>query len=192
MKLIDVDAIYLRKSRADIDIEKATNEETLKKHKDFLIEFAKAQGWNVSEIYEEVVSGESIADRPEMQRLLKDVLEKKYRAVLVMEVERLARGATKDQGEMAEAFKFSETLIVTPSKVYDPNNDSDEEYFEFGLFMSRREYKTIKRRLETGRMRVIREGNYISPIAPYGYKIVRENRGNRYLVPHEEQAQYVQ
>lgn len=55
--------------------------------------------------------------------------------VLVVEVERLARGDTSDQGRVAKTFKFSDTLIITPSKTYDPNNEYDEEYFEFGLFM---------------------------------------------------------
>lgn len=36
--------------------------------------------------------------------------------------------------------------------------------------MSRREYKTIKRRMQAGRLASIKEGNYISTIAPYGYR----------------------
>ena len=41
-------------------------------------------------------------------------------------------GNTRDQGIVAEAFKYSDTKIITPSKTYDPNNEFDEEYFEFG------------------------------------------------------------
>ena len=95
-----------------------------------------------------MVSGESIEDRPQIQELLNEVIAGKYRGVLVMEIERLARGNTRDQGEIAEAFWGSETLIITPSKTYDPTNEFDEEYFEFGLYMSRREYKTIRRRMQ--------------------------------------------
>ena len=46
---------------------------------------------------------------------------------------------------------------MTPAKIYDPNNEFDEEYFEFGLFMSRREYKTIKKRLQRGRVSSAKE-----------------------------------
>ncbi len=49
-----------------------------------------------------------------------------------------------DQGIVSQAFKYSGTRIITPTKTYDPNNEFDEEYFEFGLFMSRREYQTIR------------------------------------------------
>lgn len=70
--------------------------------------------------------------------------------VLVVEIERLARGDTEDQGAVAKAFQYSGTKIVTPLKTYDPGDEFDEEYFEFGLYMSRRELKTINRRLVRG------------------------------------------
>ena len=84
-----------------------------------------------------------------------------------MEVERLARGNTTDQGIVADTFKYSDTKIVTPNKIYDPGDEFDEEYFEFGLFMSRREYKTINRRLQRGRRASLSEGKYIAGKATY-------------------------
>lgn len=165
--------IYLRKSRKDDDLHSETIEETLKRHRKTLLELAECQKLNVTKIYSEIVSGETINDRPEMQKLLRDVEQGKWRGVLVMEVERLARGDTTDQGRVAKAFKYSETLIITPNKIYDPTNEFDEEYFEFGLFMSRRELKTITRRLQEGRKRSVLEGKYVGNIAPYGYKRVK-------------------
>lgn len=184
------DALYLRKSRADVELEKEGELETLAKHKKILLELANKQNLNVVKIYEEVVSGESVQARPEMQKLLKDIYMKKYRSVIVMEVERLARGATKDQGEVAEAFKFSNTKIVTPAKTYDPNNEFDEEYFEFGLFMSRREYKTIQRRLHTGKMQSVKDGNYMGSLPPYGYDIWNRGKHDRTL-KRNEQSKYI-
>ena len=77
-----------------------------------------------------------------------------------MEVERLARGDTIDQGIVQRAFQYSGTQIVTPAKTYNPNNEFDEEYFEFGLFMSRREYKTIRRRMRAGVTAAVKEGKW--------------------------------
>ena len=153
-------AMYLRKSRADQEAEARGEGETLKRHKQMLLEYAYKTGMAIGETYEEIRSGESIEARPEMQRLLRDVESGKWQAVLVVEVERLARGNTKDQGIVAEAFQYSNTLIVTPMKTYNPNDECDEEYFEFGLFMSRREYKVINRRLQRGRMSSVKEGKY--------------------------------
>ena len=138
-------AIYLRKSRKDAEAEQRGEGETLARHRKILLDYAARHGLRISKIYEEIVSGESIAARPQMQQLLTDVEQEMYSGVLVMEVERLARGDTMDQGLVAQTFKFSDTKIITPTKTYDPNNEFDEEYFEFGLFMSRREYKTISK-----------------------------------------------
>ena len=183
-------AIYLRKSRADLELESMGQGETLARHRSALLDLAKRQQLNIVKIYDEIVSGESIASRPQMQQLLSDVWAGEYKGVLVMEIERLARGNTKDQGEVSEAFVASKTLIVTPSKTYDPTDEFDEEYFEFGLFMSRREYKTIRRRMQRGLMASIKEGNYVGSKPPYGYAIKRINKKERTLVPNE-QSEYV-
>lgn len=170
-------AIYLRKSRADEELEQYKGD-TLERHRKTLLDLAARQGLKISRIYEEVVSGDSIISRPQMQALLADVEKGAYKGVLVMEVERLARGDTMDQGLVAQTFKYSDTLIITPLKTYNPNNESDEEYFEFGLFMSRREYNTTKRRLIRGREASAREGKFVGSIAPYGYE--------RQKLPHDK------
>ena len=169
----------------------ARNEgETLEKHRKILCALAKKRGYNIGEIYKEVVSGETLTARPEVQRLLRDVEAGKWAGVLVMEIERLARGDTIDQGIVARAFRLSNTLIITPNKTYDPNNEFDEEFFEFSLFMSRREYKTIRRRMQAGKNAAAREGQFMGSIAPYGYKRVRSD--NVYtLEPLEDEAEVV-
>lgn len=184
-------AMYLRKSRADLELEAIDKMDTLARHEAILRELARRKGLQIGGVYKEIVSGENIASRPEMKRLLADVHKSLYRGVLVVEVERLARGDTKDQGTVAEAFKYTNTLIITPAKVYDPNNQFDEEYFEFGLFMSRREYKTIQRRLNQGKLQAIREGNFLACNRPYGYNIVRADKKTRTLVINLEEARVV-
>ena len=161
--------LYLRKSRADMEAEAHGEGETLARHEKLLLEVAKRGNYNVTQIYREVVSGETLAARPVMQQLLSEVEQGVWSGVLVVEVERLARGDTIDQGIVAQAFKYSDTKIITPVKVYDPNNEFDEEYFEFGLFMSRREYKTINRRLQRGRLAASKEGKHVGGSSPYGY-----------------------
>lgn len=185
-------AIYLRKSRADAELERRGQGETLARHRAALSELAQKLDLNVVKVYEEIVSGESIVSRPQMQELMRDVEQCQYAGVLVMEIERLARGDTIDQGLVAQTFKFSHTKIITPTKTYNPDNEFDEEFFEFGLFMSRREYKTINRRLKQGLYASAKEGKWLSPYAPYGYKRVPlTNQKGTTLEPIEEQAAIV-
>ncbi len=184
--------LYVRKSRADAEAEARGEGETLSRHINDLMALAKRRHLNVTKIHKEIVSGESIVSRPAMQLLLSEVEQGMWEGVLVVEIERLARGDTADQGLVAQTFKFSNTKIITLSKDYDPNNDMDEEYFEFGLFMSRREYKTINRRLQRGRDISVSEGKYVGSGSPYGYERIKITNDKGYtLKPIPEQAQVV-
>lgn len=175
--LDDLFCIYLRKSRKDLDAERS-GIDTLARHEQMLSAYAKQSGIKIGKIYREIVSGDTIAARPEMQQLLQDVEAGMWKGVLVVEVERLARGDTIDQGIIAQVFKFSETLIVTPLKTYDPNNEFDEEFFEYGLFQSRREYKAITRRQQRGVLQSVSEGKWPYNKAPFGYE--------RYKLPDQK------
>lgn len=84
-------AMYLRKSRADMEAEARGEGETLEKHKKHLLEYAKNNNLNIVKIRKEIVSGEHLFNRPEMMRLLQEVREKKYDSVLVIDIERLGR-----------------------------------------------------------------------------------------------------
>ena len=185
--------MYLRKSRADLEAEQRGEGETLARHERALLELADRMGIDLADIYREIVSGETIAARPVMQKLLAEVEAGLWSGVLVMEVERLARGDTIDQGIVAQAFQFSGTKIITPTKTYDPDDEFDEEYFEFGLFMSRREYKTINRRLQRGRIASVKEGKYAGSVPPYGYDRRKLEQDKGYvLVPDPERAPVVE
>ena len=190
----DMYAEYLRKSRKDLELEAMGEGETLARHHARLMDLAARHNIHPDQIvtYREMVSGDSIDERPEMQRLLSDVYAKKYKGVLVIEVERLARGNTTDQGVVADAFQATSTTIITEAKTYDPHSETDQTYFEFGLFMSRQEYKTIKRRMVAGKEQSVREGNYILPQRVFGYEIVKKSKKERTLKPIPEEVKIVQ
>lgn len=178
---------YLRKSRKDT--EQFGEEDVLARHERLLLDTADRLGVTIRKFYREVVSGDTIAGRPVVQKLLSDVEAGMWTGVFAVEVERLARGDTIDQGIVARTFQYSDTKIITPLKIYDPNNESDEEFLEFGLFMSRREYKTIRRRMQRGRQASAQEGRFIGNVAPYGFerkKLVGEKGFT--LVPHPAEA----
>lgn len=180
-------AIYLRKSREDDELK----EETLARHETMLLDYCKRNKLNIVKIYREVVSGENIANRPEMQKLLDDVAAGFYNGVVCIEIERLSRGNQLDQCEILDVFKSSNTKIYTLNKIYDlTKEDMDEEVFEFALFMSRREYKTIKRRLQRGRMQATKDGYFTGGMLPYGFNKKRID-GGFILVPNPHEAQIV-
>jgi DNA invertase Pin-like site-specific DNA recombinase len=185
MKIIKPSVIYLRKSQEDKELETIGEKETLARHKKILVETAEKHGLNVTKIYEEILSGDSIEERPEMRKLITDLLSRKYENLLVVELQRLSRGSTKDQGIILEALEISGTKIVTPDRIYDPLNEYDLEAIEFGLYMSRREYKFITKRMRSGVIQSVKEGNFIAPHPPFGYDVLNRGRRDRTLQPNE-------
>lgn len=196
MSNVDKYAIYLRKSRADIEAEKDGQGETLARHKRILKDLAARKGLYVEEIYEEIVSGaDSIEDRKEIKRLIQDCYNGRFTGILVMAVDRLSRGSQSDAEKIIMMLKHSNrnkgVVVITPTTSYDvAHNGDDEERMEFELFLSRREYKIIKRRLDSGKVQAVVEGNYMGAKRLYGFNI-EETRRSRYLVPHPEEAPIV-
>lgn len=167
--------MYLRRSRADVEEEKRGAGETLARHYTMLTDLARRMGVVISDsaVYREIVSGDTLAERPEAQRMLADVEKRQWDGIFTADVDRLARGDTMDQGLVAQTFLYSNTLIITPYKIYDPADPSDREFFEMKLFFARREYDQIKRRLQTGRVAAAAEGLYLGSRPPYGYRRVK-------------------
>ena len=175
-------ALYLRKSREDESLE-----ETLARHERMLIDYCKRNNLIIADTFKEVVTGENLEVRPKARQMLENVSVGMYEGVVVVELERLSRGNVVDQVEITETFKNSKTKIYTLNKVYDLSAEDsfDEDFFEFGLFFSRREYKAIKRRMQRGKLQAQKEGYYTGSHLPYGFSKVRGDRGC-VLVPNEE------
>ena len=185
-------AIYLRKSRKDIELELVGAEDTLERHRRILLELARHYGLTVLRIYQEVVSGDTIEGRPQMRQLLADVERRLYDAVIVHDIDRLGRGGIRDQGLILDTFKWSHCAIITPDKIYDLDLDMDEEAMEYKAQGARFEYRMIKKRLARGREASVREGKFIGHTAPYGYERYKlQGQKGWSLRPVEPQAQTV-
>lgn len=182
-------AEYLRKSRADDPHESI--EDVLRKHREQLLDVQKKMNITVAaeDVYEEVVSGDSLYARPQMLRLLEAVESGKYAGVLCMDIQRLGRGSMRDQGAILDAFKYSDTRIITPTKTYDLADELDETYTEFETFMGRQELRMIKKRLQRGKAKTVEDGGYCAN-APYGYERIYIDRKPTLRII-EEEAQFV-
>lgn len=185
--------MYLRKSQLDRDFEDESVEETLKRHKKNLTEFASTHKLHVEVILEEVVSGESLSSRPQMMKCLELVNTGEYEGVICMDIDRLSRGSSLDSGYITQVLQLNGCKIVTPQKIYDLLNESDEQFTDMKFMFSRFEHKTITKRLVRGRKDSVAEGKVVLSTAPYGYEIYKLKgvKGNSLqVVP--EQAKVVQ
>lgn len=183
---------YLRKSRRDMELEAIGQGETLQRHEKHLADLAARLGIRVAQTYREIVSGDTIAERPQIQQLLQDVNAGLWDGVLAMDVDRLARGDSIDQGIILQTLLYANVLVITPDKIYDPSDESDAEFFEIKLFFSRREYTQIKKRMQRGRLASAMDGCYMGSRPVYGYERVKlQGRKGWTLRPVPEKAEIV-
>lgn len=182
---------YLRKSQMDRDYEDLTVEETLRRHRQTLDEFAKRQKLNVTVILEEVVSGESLSERPQMLKLLDMVNTGEFDGVICMDIDRLSRGSSVDSGYIMQVLQVNNCKIITPNKTYDLLNETDEQFADMKFLFSRYELSTIRKRLIAGRDASAKEGRFMGSSAPYGYKKIKlkgEKGSTLEVVPEEAQV----
>lgn len=186
---------YLRKSQSDDP--RLTVEEVLEKHEKILDEMAEQYlGAKVPEQnkFREVVSGETIKGRPEIQKILRLIESPKYRAVMCVEPQRLTRGDLEDIGYMMKLLKHTNTLVITQTRIYDLRDEYDWDAFERELKRGNEYleyYKKIQRR---GRLASVSAGNYLGSTPPYGFDKITVMDGKRKcptLKANPEQADVV-
>lgn len=161
---------YLRKSRSDDAL--LTVEEVLQKHEAILDDWQeKNLDGKIPEEnrYREVVSGETIDDRPEMKEVLKRIESPRIKAILVVEVQRLSRGDLEDAGRLIKLLRYTNTLVITPQKIYDLRDEYDRDFFERELKRGNEFLEYQKKIMNRGRLQSVQQGNFIGSIAPYGY-----------------------
>jgi DNA invertase Pin-like site-specific DNA recombinase len=173
-------AIYIRKSRAE-------SMEDLEKHRMVLIDLCKRNNFKYVE-YMEVGTSDSIDLRPKISKLLKEVEEGVYDAVCVVEYDRLGRGDLGEQDRLKKAFQKSNTLIITPDKIYDLNDDIDDTFADLKGFFARQEYKMITKRLRQGKKIGARRGQWTNgiPPLPYVYQTYKNKVNKKGLVVDDE------
>ena len=183
--------LYLRKSRADNECE--TVEETLSKHERQLQDFAiRLLGNRIPErnIFREVVSGETIQDRPDIQKILSLIESPSVCGVFVVDPQRLSRGDWEDGGKILSSFRYSRTLILTPPKIYDLNNKFDYDFFKMELSRGNDYLEYTKEILRRGRVASVKNGNFIGSVAPYGFDKITIDKTPS-LVANKKEAEAV-
>lgn len=189
--------MYLRKSRSDDPL--ASVAEVLEKHEKMLDDWMTRclpGGGGVPEEnrLREVVSGETLSDRPRVLELLRRVESPKIRAVLIKEPSRLSRGSLKEIGHIVEILRYTKTLVLTLQYTYDLNDDRDRELFERDLMRGNEYLQYSKKIMMDGKLLAVKSGQYIGTVPPYGYKKTTFKDGRktcRTLEPVPEEAAVV-
>lgn len=179
--------LYLRKSRADDPNE--TVEEVLSKHETRLQAFMeRTYGFRIPEenIYREVCSAESIAEREKIKEVLLRIEDPNIKGVVVADVPRLSRGDLGDCNTIITRFRYTKTLVLTDREQFDLENARDRKNFQNDLLNGADFLDYIKGVLRTGRENAVQNrGCFIGTRAPYGYNKIKVGK-NHTLEPNKD------
>ena len=161
---------YLRKSQSDDPT--LTVEEVLAKHESIIDDWTERfVGGKIPEQnkFREVVSGETIKDRPGIQQILRMIESPKIKGIVIVEPQRLTRGDGEEIGRLMKLFKYTDTKIITPQRVYDLRDEYDWDAFKRELERGNDYLEYTKKILNRGRLLSLSQGNYVGNVPPYGY-----------------------
>ena len=188
---------YLRKSQTDDPL--LSVEEVLAKHEQMIDDWMQMRLPDAGpippqNIFREIVSGETIKARPAMKDLLRLVESPKIKAVAVTEPSRLTRGDLEDIGYLVKILRYTNTIVITLSYVYDLTDEGDRDRFERELMRGNEYLEYTKKIRWNGRLASVKSGNFIGNTAPYGYRKIAIKDGRHTihtLEPHPDQAPIV-
>lgn len=180
-------ALYLRLSRDDGTV---TDSESIVNQKAFLLDYAQANSLNVVEIFsDDGFSGLSF-DRPDFNRMIKMIEEKKINTVITKDLSRLGR-------DYIEVGKYIDKYFPTHNVRYIAVNDgidtesasSTNDMTSFRAVFNDMYAKDISKKVRTALTTKKINGKFIGSQPPYGYK--KDPKDKNHLIIDEETAVYV-
>ncbi|MCM3116841.1 recombinase family protein [Neobacillus sp. MER 74] len=161
-------AIYLRISdEKKVRGKRVSEEETLQNHYERCTKFCAEKGYEY-EVFKEVVSGgNSLEERPELNKMLKRIIE--FDAIVVAEDSRLSRNDLVS-AQIADKVEKFDKLIMTPEHVYYLRDENDRFVFNVSASMNSNERMKIAKRVRFGKLEMARRGLNASGSVPLGYK----------------------
>ncbi len=147
--------------------------------------YAESQGWTIVEDYcDEGFSAKNI-DRPEMQRLITDIQNKKFDLVLVYRLDRFVRSVV-DLHELLQLMEKYDVKFKSATEMFDTTSATGRLFITLIATLAQWERETIAERVHMGMTKKVELGERNGAPAPYGYDLV-----NRELIINAQESKWV-
>ena len=179
-------ALYLRLSRDD---EGAGESASIATQREILRAFAQAQGIAVAGEYTDDGWSGTRFDRPELQRMLRDIEAGRINCVLTKDLSRLGRNSARTAELLEEFFPRHAVRFLSVGEGLDSLSPAGgmDAAAPFMLLMHEFYARDLSRKIRASLQAKMRRGDFISAFAPYGYRKDPADR-NRLLVDEEAAA----
>lgn len=174
-------AIYARVSTE----EQASEGYSINAQLQTLRQYANLYNWGIADEYvDEGISGKNITGRPAMQRLIADVEQEKFQAVLVWKISRLSRNML-DTLTLLDKFEDYGVKFISYSENFDTGNPIGRLVVQLMASIAEMERNTLAENVKLGMKQRALEGSWNGGVI-FGYDSIEKK-----LVINEEEAKVV-
>ena len=181
-----ITAIYIRVSTE----EQAKEGFSINAQTEKLKAYALAKDWGIYDFYiDDGKSGKDLTGRPEINRMIKDVKDKKVNNVLIYKIDRLTR-STKNLIELVELFNEKDCAFNSLMESIDTSTATGRMFIKIIGIFAEFERENLVERISFGYEQKTREGNYTNANGVYGYDYIPcdgKDKGRLILNEYEKQ-----
>lgn len=159
-------AIYIRVSTE----EQAKEGYSISAQKQKLKAFCVAQDWEIEGLYADEGISAKDTNRPQLQRMIKDIEQGKIDCVLVYRLDRLTRSVL-DLYKLLEIFEKHNCKFKSATEVYDTTSAMGRMFITIVAALAQWERENLGERISFGFAEKARQGKYPLNFRPIGYNL---------------------
>lgn len=177
--------LYIRLSREDET--KSIESESIKNQKSLLLQYVKENNLKVYDIYIDYGYSGTNFDRPNFNRLIKDIEEKKVNMVITKDMSRLGRDYIGTGNLIEKYFPEQEVRYIAVTDNIDTFLDNSiNDIAPFKAIMNDMYAKDISKKIKSSLSAKQKDGKWVGGRAPFGY--TKDINNKNCLIVNEEQA----